>query len=310
MIAFVFSGGSSLAAVQVGMLQALNETGVKPDILVGTSAGAVNGAWVAGHDDGRGFRDLEPVWSRLRRQDIFPFSPANSLAGLIGRRNHLVSNNGIRELLEREVSFSRLEDAPIPLHVVAVNLLTGREVLLSRGDAVEALLATTALPGVYPPVFRDGVYLIDGGVADNTPISHAVDLGATRIYVLPSGYACALKAPPISAVSLALHALTLSIQQRLIADVERYEPHIQLVVVPPLCPLDVSPADFSRSMELIGRARRATRRWLRNPPSRTGQAHQLRFHEHRAVAQLRAQRSDPRVPMATTLTSGHSWIRA
>ena len=262
------------------MLQALTGAGIQPDFVVGTSAGAINAAWLAGRDRTRDLDELERVWLRIRREDIFPFSPRGSLSALMGRRNHLVPASGLRSLLEREIRFRRLEDAALPVHVVAVNLLTGHQVLISRGDSIEALLATTALPGIFPPVLTAAGPLVDGGVANNTPISHAVDLGADRIYVLPSGYACALASPPSSPIAVALHALTLSMQQQLIVDVERFAPYVELIVVPPLCPLDVSPADFSRSGELVSRARRATRRWLKNPPRFTSDDHQLGLHEH------------------------------
>lgn len=262
------------------MLQALTGAGIQPDFVVGTSAGAINAAWLAGRDRTRDLDELERVWLRIRRENIFPFSPRGSLSALMGRRNHLVPASGLRSLLEREIRFRRLEDAALPVHVVAVNLLTGRQVLISRGDSIEALLATTALPGIFPPVLTAAGPLVDGGVANNTPISHAVDLGADRIYVLPSGYACALASPPSSPIAVALHALTLSMQQQLIVDVERFAPYVELIVVPPLCPLDVSPADFSRSGELVSRARRATRRWLKNPPGLTSEDHQLGLHEH------------------------------
>jgi NTE family protein len=263
------------------MLQALTGAGIQPDFVVGTSAGAINAAWLAGRDRTRDLDELERVWLGIRREDIFPFSPRGSLSALMGRRNHLVPVSGLRSLLEREIRFRRLEDAALPVHVVAVNLLTGRQVLISRGDSIEALLATTALPGIFPPVLTVAGPLVDGGVANNTPISHAVDLGADRIYVLPSGYACALASPPSSPIAVALHALTLSMQQQLIVDVERFAPYVELIVVPPLCPLDVSPADFSRSGELVSRAQRATRQWLKNPQRLTSDDHQLGLHEHR-----------------------------
>ncbi len=219
----------------------------------------------------------------------------------MGRRNHLVPASGLRSLLEREIGFRRMEDAALPVYVVTVNLLTGRQVLISRGDSIEALLATTALPGIYPPVLTEAGPMIDGGVANNTPVSHAVDLGADRIYVLPSGYACALASPPTSPIAVALHALTLSMQQQLIVDVERFAPYVELVVVPPLCPLDVSPADFSRSGELIARARRATRQWLRNPPRLTAADHLLGLHEHRVNRGLGVRvTAAPTVPPAQT----------
>lgn len=104
--------------------------------------------------------------------------------------------------------------------------------------------------------------MFDGGVVNNTPISHAAALGADRVVVLPTGYACNLPVPPRTALASAVHALTLLVEQRLVLDIAAYCDRIDLVVCPPLCPLSVSAADFAHSSELINRARQATSRWL------------------------------------------------
>src|SRR5947199_211530 len=101
--------------------------------------------------------------------------------------------------------------------VVATEVTTGYEVVLSRGSVVDAVLASAALPGMLPPVDVEGHLLMDGGVVNNSPISVAADLGADRVIVLPTGYACALTEPPKSALGMALHAVTVTIQRRLIA---------------------------------------------------------------------------------------------
>lgn len=276
MNAFVFSGGASLAAVQVGMLEALYEAGIRPDLCIGTSAGALNAAWVANHPD-RPADDLARIWLSLRREDVFPASPMQLGLSLLSRRQNLVGPSGLRRLLETTLAARSIEAGPLPLAVVATDVLTGEEVVLKRGELVPALLASCALPGVYPPVRVGRRWLIDGGVSDNTPIGAAVDLGADTVYVLPSGYACALEQPPGSAVGIAVHALTLILQQRLIADVERLALHADIRVLPPLCPLSVSPVDFRHAGELIARSRAQARDWLAAGPP-VGAADQLRFH--------------------------------
>jgi NTE family protein len=186
--AFVLSGGASLGAVQVGMLRALYERGITPDFVVGTSAGALNGAFIASRPQSVETADeLATVWRGVRRAQIFPPNPITGLAGFLGRRNHLVPDTGLRALLERELGFERLEDSAIPLHVIAVDLYTAREVRLSSGPAVDAITASAAIPGVFEPVEWGDMDLIDGGVANNTPVSHAVELGADNVYVLPAG---------------------------------------------------------------------------------------------------------------------------
>ena len=141
-------------------------------------------------------------------------------------------------------------------------MLSGNEVVLSSGPVVDAVLASAAIPGVFPPIRIDGVDLVDGGVANNTPISVAVGLGATRIIVLPAGFACALQKPPANAIAQAIHALTLIIARQLVRDLAFYSSRAEIFVVPPLCPLDVSPYDYTQCEHLIERAAGQTRTWL------------------------------------------------
>lgn len=259
--AFVLSGGGSLGAVQVGMLQALTGGGIQPDLLVGTSVGAVNAAWMAGSPDHEGALQLGEIWLGLRRHNVFPLSPWASARGLLGRSNYFVSNLNLRILLEKHIPYSRLEEAGVPVHVVATELKTGRAVILSSGPATPALLASTAIPGVFPPVTIGRRELVDGGVANHTPITAAIELGATKIYVLPVGYPW-LKREPTSALGMALHALSRFMEQKLDAEVAANRAVADIHVMPALDLTDVSPADFSRTKELIDWGYRSSRRCL------------------------------------------------
>ena len=154
----------------------------------------------------------------------------------------------LRALLARNLRFTDLEEAPIPLRIVTTDLLTGEEVLLGNG-----------------------------GASNNVPISHAIGLGASTVYVLPTGYTCALTEPPRGALATALRALTLVLQPRLATDVSRYAGAVDLHVVPPLCPLKISPLDFRHTGSLIARARDSTRAWLTHP---TTDLTSLSSHQH------------------------------
>ena len=258
----------------------LADAGITPDVIVGTSVGALNGGWIASRPDGAGLDALADLWRSLSRNDVFPTRPILGLLGFLGQRPNLLPNSGVRRLLTDHLGFSRLEDAPILLHVVATDVLSGHDVLLSSGDAVEAILASAAIPAVFPPVKINGRYLIDGGVVNNTPLSHAIALGADRIWVLPTGYSCALSKPPTGALAMALHALNLAINQRLAVDIARFEDAVDLRVIPQPCPIGISPADFSHSAELIERSLAITREWLAKPRPTTGQAALLAQHRH------------------------------
>jgi NTE family protein len=259
--AFVLSGGGSLGAVQVGMLRALTEAGIRPDLLIGTSVGAVNAAFLAGRPDEQGALKLAEIWCGLRRQHIFPLSPWSSARGLLGRSNHVISNANLRQVLERNLPYERLDDAAVPVHVMTTELKTGRAVLISTGPAVPALLASTAIPGIFPPVTIGRRELIDGGVANHTPIAGAIELGATRIFVLPIGYPW-LRQEPANALGMALHALARFVEQKLDAEVAAYRHVADVQVLPTLDGPAVSPADFSHTDELIARGYRSARKYL------------------------------------------------
>jgi NTE family protein len=277
--AVVLSGGGSLGAVQVGMLLALADRHITPDLIVGSSVGAINAAYVAGHPGPQGVNQLAAIWSGLRRDDIFPTSPVRALHALSGRRSSVADPAPLRRLIEQHLGYQQLEDAAWPVSVVATEVMTGREVVLSRGPAVDAVMASAALPAVFPPVSIEGHVLMDGGVVNNTPISVAVEQGADVVYVLPTGYACALPSPPRSALGMAMHAVTVAIQQRLVTDVRAMQDRVTLRVAPPLCPVSVSPIDFRHTRELIVRTRESTRAWL-DRPRPSDPARHLGLHAH------------------------------
>jgi NTE family protein len=262
------------------MLCALEERGIRPDVVVGTSVGAINGAWLAGHPD-TPVTELAEVWKGLHRADVFPADPRRGLLAFAGRPRSFVDEDALRSLVERHLTFATLETAPIPLHVVAIEVLTGREVLLSSGPAADAVLASAALPALFDPIEIDGVAYMDGGVGNNTPISHAVAIPEVdQVWVLCAGYPCALTEPPSNPLAMALHALGLLLHKQLTVDVERYESVVNLRVLPPLCPLTVSPVDFSHSAELIERAYEASRRWMDEAHPPVGQAAFMALHDH------------------------------
>lgn len=260
--AFVLTGGANLGCVQVGMAQALERAGVRPDLYVGTSVGAVNATFLAGRPHGGGPDQLSDVWCRLRRSDVFPTSTLRGLRSIGGREQGLVAPDNLARLVRTHLPYRNLEDAPVPVTVVAVDVCTSADVPISRGPAVDAVMASAAIPGVFPPVMIGDRHFMDGGVVDNAPISHAVALGATTIWVLPAGYACALAGPPRSALGMALQGLNVLVQRRLAHDVVVYGDRATIHVVPPLCPVRVAPTDFSQAAGLADAARRSTEQWL------------------------------------------------
>jgi NTE family protein len=246
------------------MVRALYERGVTADLLVGTSAGALNAGFIASRPQKETTaRELARIWRDIQRDDVFPVRMRTLVGGLCRKRDHLVPDHGLRRLVSRHLEFEDLADAATPLHVVAYDVTSGREVLLSDGPAVDAITASASIPGVFPPVVIGDRLLIDGGVANNTPISHAVALGAERVYVLPTQTGPRrLDGPPAGAIDAAIHALTLLVDARFAADLARYAGEVELIVLPAPNSSRVQPTDFEHASRLMAEALAASRELL------------------------------------------------
>ncbi|MCC0007835.1 MAG: patatin-like phospholipase family protein [Hyphomicrobiaceae bacterium] len=259
--AFVLAGGGSFGAVQVGMLKALARAGVVPDLVVGSSVGAYNAALFASDPTVEGAERLARIWHGIRRQDAFPIT-LSTLWRFVWRGDVLVSSTGLKRLIDAHLPCRRIEETRVPLHIVATDFFTGQPRVLSQGPAREAILASSAIPAAFAPVRIGDRYLVDGAVTSNTPVRIAVKLGARRLVVLPTGFACDLKSPPRGAIPAAMHALTLLIARQLVFELESLDPSISFAIVPTLCPLDGSPYDFSRTAELMESAQRLAEEWI------------------------------------------------
>jgi NTE family protein len=278
--AFVFAGGGSFGAIQVGMLHSLAAHGIAADMVVGSSVGALNGAFYAGDPTLEGVQRLGAIWRGLQRHDVFPLT-WKTLLGFVLRRDFLITHDGIRKLIDDHIPFRNLQDARLPVHIVTTDIISGESVVLSEGSTSEAIVASTAIPGAFAPIRYREHYLADGAISSNTPIRVAVKQGATRLIILPTGHACANQTPPVGAVANALHALTLLIARQLVSDLENLDPAIEYFAVPPLCPLVGSPYDFSRTPEHIERAIRTTDAWLAQNGLEQGKIpHEMQPHTH------------------------------
>jgi NTE family protein len=182
--AFVLSGGGNQGVSQVGMLRALLERGIVPDVVIGTSAGALNGAAVAYAPNLTGVAQLAAVWEQLQSDHVFPGGRIHRAWNIVRRGTHLFGNEGLAALIHHSTPARSFSDLEIPLRVIATDLDTGEEVVLARGPLKPALLASTALPGVFPIVVHGGRRLVDGGVVNNVPLWHALSGPVDRVFVL------------------------------------------------------------------------------------------------------------------------------
>lgn len=235
-VAIVLSGGGPLGALQVGALKALFEHGVRPDIVTGTSVGALNAAYVAFDPTLEGVERLERIWRNLGEDDLFPGGRFRaSWARMFVRGNRVFENSGLRRLVISTLGpHVRIEDAAIPLGISATDMQSGDERVFMSGELLEPILASSAMPGVFPPVSIDGRMYMDGGVSDNVPIGPAVDLGASTLWVLNSTSHRAQHRPLIRPMDYFFHAFTLARSQRFTLDLKHYGDKVKLNVLPPI----------------------------------------------------------------------------
>jgi NTE family protein len=185
--AFVLGGGGLRGAAEVGMLQALADLGVEPDVIVGASVGAFNGALVASRPFDEAVHRLEEVWNSRQFQDLFSEGFLERGKNLWRHGTHVHSNRPLRDLIDRWAPAERIEDLGIRFQCVAARIETSSEAWFERGPLAEAVLASSAVPGLFPPVEIDGRHYLDGGVVNSIPISRAIALGASEIFVLHVG---------------------------------------------------------------------------------------------------------------------------
>ncbi len=186
---FVLSGGANRGAVQVGMMEALIEHGIIPDALVGTSVGALNAAFMGFRPDTGRVRELRARWMQLTTGDIFPGGTLTRVGHLIRQRPYLFSPGALTRLIDDWLPTRDLEDLPTPVRIVTTPLTGDAAVYHRHGDLAQLLLASAAVPAIFPPVDlpatcgHPGLH-VDGGVSDLVPISGAADLAPTRVFVL------------------------------------------------------------------------------------------------------------------------------
>ncbi|MHB1782813.1 MAG: patatin-like phospholipase family protein [Acidimicrobiales bacterium] len=244
---FVLSGGGNLGAIQVGMIRAFAEEGIDPGMIVGTSVGAINGAFLAGHSGPDGSAEIERLWSSLRRRDVLGLHPRALARGLTGRQDYVFDAGPLRRLLDSFIGFDLLEESPVRLAVVATDLGSGEPVILRSGDATTALLASSAVPGLLPAVALDGRLLVDGAVAADVPLCEAVALGSTEVLVLATA--------PAQLENLRRRFAACTPHR----SAER--PQVKVKIVPPL-EVTVPFAALDQSRQLADLGYRRTRRWI------------------------------------------------
>lgn len=260
--AFVLGGGGNLGAIQVGMLKAVIERGVVPDVVIGCSVGALNAAAVAADPTPMGMERLTDIWLSIREDVICPAGRLSGIRLLTHRGHSLQPNDGLRRLLETWLPHQTFEEFPRPFQVVATSLTTGHDRWFSQGPVIPPILASAALPAIFPPVEIDGELLIDGAVVDNVPISRALTLGATRIVVFHVGNFERPRPVPRKPLDVLVQSFSIARNHRFLREVAEPPDGIDLLVLPGCDPGKLRYDDFRHSRRLVNLGYATTAHWL------------------------------------------------
>ncbi len=237
--ALVLCGGGSLGALEVGFARALYEAGHRPDMILGTSIGALNGAFLAAGTD---FATLERLWRGFRLRKAV--RPNWRWLRHPRTRPGFLDLSPMRAILRRELPVTRFEDLPVPLTVVTTDLDAGKACYWQgKGDMIEPIIASMSLPGVFPPVMLDGGRHIDGGIADNAPLGRARKMGASRAFMIECTCANPCTKPPVGWFGVVGRAFEIALQRKHALELERHGAAMQVFRVAPQ--LDISPGLLS-----------------------------------------------------------------
>jgi len=271
-VAFVLGGGGHLGAHEVGMLEALLEHGIQPSLIVGTSVGAINGAVIATQPVLATARRLTDMWSRFEQEDIFKGSLLRRAATLARTRTHLHGDEALRRLLGDALP-DRIEDLAVPFQCVAASIERASEHWFEDGPLVDAVMASSAVPGILPAVEIGGEHYFDGGIVNSIPVARAVELGARTLYVLHVGRLDRPLEPPRWPWEVGLVAFEIARRHRFVGDLARLPGDVTVHVLPTG---QTDPPRFNDLKQLryrdgsqiaanIARAREATARYLDDP---------------------------------------------
>jgi NTE family protein len=259
MIAFVLSGAGNRGPLEVGALRALLEQGITPDLLVGTSAGAINAsylaAWGATVD---ATREMEKMWGGVDADLVYPENIVEIVWRIKTKSNSIFTSGGMRRILTRAFppDVTRFGDLKIKLYTTATDLRTSRLVLFGddpKAPLVDAVLASAAIPAIHPPVTYQNLQLVDGGVVANVAASVAMDRGATVVYVINAGYGGDKLEPAQGVVEVLGGTLNTMMSQSLLVDIDRARRDTKIdlhhIVVAGF--RDLSFRDFSKTKEMV-----------------------------------------------------------
>ncbi len=253
-VTFVLGGGGSLGAIQVGMIRALAAHGVTADRVIGTSVGSVNGAALALEPE-RAPDRLASVWSAMTRERVFPGGWLSEAITLERTRDHLFPNSGLAEVIAEHLgATTTFGDLALPFAATAMDVATTEPVVLDDGLLLPALLASAAIPAIYPPIFRDGRRLYDGGIVANVPLREAIARGARTLVVLDCSFPGHVPPPPATFAETILFTVLCVMRRQAVLEAPLAAVHVPVVYLPGPAAQSVSPLDFGKTDMLVAGA--------------------------------------------------------
>jgi len=278
MIAFVFSGAGNRGPLQVGAVKALLARGIKPDMLVGTSAGAINSVVLAAHglDDPQITERMTTLWSEATAAKIYPGNLFQIGWRILSKEESIFPNRGVREMIQNALpaGAKTFADLKIPLYITSTDLTSMRLFLFGedkRAPLLDAATASAAVPVIHPPVAYHDLQLVDGGTVANVPISIAMDMGATQIYAINAGYD-GTKQPVVDGIfELLNRTLSTLTTQSFLVDLDRatQDTNVDLHHIQVSFPEKVGFRDFSKAVAMVNRGNELTEAYLLAPRPRT-----------------------------------------
>ena len=261
-VGFVLGGGGSLGAMQVGMLRALHEHGIRPDLVAGTSVGSLNGALLA-LDPGDAVERLRKTWAHMTRQEAFPGGLFNQVRTLRHAKTHLFPNHGLAAIISEHLGpGTTFEDLALPLGVVTTDIDRAEPLLIREGDLLTPLLASSAIPGIYPPVEHEGRMLYDGGLVANVPLRQALAMGAKSLVVLDCAFPGQIPSPPHTFAEVLMYTAMVSMRNQAVLEAPIAATEVPVVYLPGPVPVRMSPLDFRHTDELAASAYDAANTYL------------------------------------------------
>ena len=248
----VLGGGGALGALQVGLLRVLVRRGFRPARIVGTSVGAINAAFLAFYPDAAGVERLVEIWRSIENERFIKFNPVRVAYRLASRRHCLFNHDFVERLIAEHTVEDDFAAAQVPLYITATNLTSGRKHVFSEGPVSQAVLASTAIPGVFCPVEIDGQAYIDGGVAANLDLETAVELGAREILAIDLSH-CFELPDPHNVMDVITRTVDIVMRDRVDRDLALLERRARITLIQPELQEGPSIGELSHVSRLIER---------------------------------------------------------